>query len=120
MKLTIAKLREIIKEELEVILTDDEAAELFGEALGAETPPPAKAPKQSARAQRMAKAGQVAGQQSPEDVSDALLTTVKGKGITPTALKAGIADFLKKVGISKGTAQQVATGAAQTTQKGLD
>ena len=31
MKLTKAKLRQIIKEELEVILTDDEAVELFGD-----------------------------------------------------------------------------------------
>ena len=120
MKLTIAKLREIIKEELEVILTDDEAAELFGEVHGAVTPPPAKAPKQSARTKRIEKAGQVAGQQSPDDVSDALLTTVKGKGITPTALRAGIADFLRKVGVSKGTAASIGTTTAQTTQRGLD
>jgi len=120
MKLSRARLREIIKEELEVILTDDEAAEMFDEALGAEAPPPAAAPKQSARTQRMAKAGQVGGQQSAEDVSAALITTLKGKGIPAAALKAGIADFLKKVGASKGTAQQVATSAAQTKQKGLE
>ena len=55
MKLTRAKLREIIKEELEVVLTDDEAAELFGENFAAtrkpvtppeqETPSPPKGQK---------------------------------------------------------------------------
>ena len=39
MKLTRAKLREIIKEELEVILTDDEAAELFGANFATPTKP---------------------------------------------------------------------------------
>ena len=33
MKLTKQRLKEIIKEELEVVLTDDEASELFGDQL---------------------------------------------------------------------------------------
>jgi len=59
MKLSRKRLREIIKEELEVILTDDEAAELFGSAIEnslTEQQPPA-APEEAPAAPKLTPLG---------------------------------------------------------------
>ena len=60
MKLSRKRLREIIKEELEVILTDDEAVELFGSAIEnslTEQQPPAPPEPEAAAAPKLTPLG---------------------------------------------------------------